>query len=380
MLGGTMKKNFVLFITIIITGLLFSLAAQESQENLKAQAQKLAQDSGKKFSLRHKFGIDFAYYPGTHGGLGAGGFAPVNYNRITYKDLQSRYPAVQKGRNDLGSQSAIELKAYYTFQIHIPAMQKNNMLMRDNHVNINVVANMSPVTAETGIYFELTPLAFLVFEFGSKVGTGWDFPLLGINGLAINQPSFAYSEKDKMQKGTAGVISISKAQATLQFDIAAVVPGDWNHFVFAIVQNVEYQYFSAAKNHQFWIWEADKGENQNGFVWYQTFLIGYQMPKVPVLDTIAFTIETEQRVTGKNTSKMKDGGWGSDFLQTRFGPLIKLDFNKHHSLIVLAQFITKPRFTEQSMGHRYFANRQINKNNTSFVQFDRIALAYRMSY
>lgn len=367
-----------------------STAKKKTEERLqqRADSAKRKFDNTKKrvkkefangMTLHHLFGIDLAYYPATHKGLNTKNFGEANYKRVTYKDMQTS-PGITHGRNDLGSPTSIELKAYYTLQMYFPTMRKDNMLMKDNNVKVNVVANLSPVTFETGIYAEWTPLAFLVFDVGTKIGTGWDFPLLGVNGLAINDPNFGYSDSQKMLKGTSGLVSISKMQATLQFDIGAVVPGDWNHVVFAIVQNVEYQHFSAARNNQYWIWEADSGENQNGFVWYQKFLVGYQMPTVKAIDTIGFLIETEQRITGKNKSKMKDGGWGSDFMEVAFGPLINFQLAPNHKLAILAEFINYRRYTDASMKHRYFENRQIDTNNPTYVQFYRIAFSYRMKY
>lgn len=354
-------------------------AKSTATDKFNAAKEKVKKQYANGMELHHLFGVDLAYYPATHKGLNTKNFGEANYKRLTYKDME-KYPGITHGRNDLGNPMSIELKAYYTFQMYFPAMQKDNMLMKDNNVKVNVVANLSPVTFETGLYVEWTPLAFLVFDIGTKVGTGWDFPLLGINGAAINDPNFGYSDDQSMLKGTQGVMSISKMQATLQFDIGAVVPGDWTHVVFAIVENVEYQYFSAASNDQYWVWEADKGENQNGFMWYQKFLIGYQMPTVKAIDTIGFLIETEQRITGKNKSKMKDGGWGSDFMETAFGPLINFQLAPKHQLAILAEFINYRHYTDASMKHRYFENRQVDTSNPTYVQFYRIAFSYNMKY
>lgn len=337
-----------------------------------------AKKSTDKTHFNHIIGFDFAYYPPTNKGLGTTGFAPVTSKATDYKEIESRYPAtVDGGRNDIGSPMGIEAKLYYTFQTYIPAMRKDNMLMNENNIKINVIGNLSPVSFETGVYAEITPLAFLIFELGTKIGTGWNFPALGLNGLAINDPNFKYSETNKIMAATKGVLSVTKLQTTLQFDVGAVVPGDWNHFIMAIVENVEYQYFSGAKNNQFWRWEHDAGENQNGFMWYQTFLIGYMMPKVPYLDLVGFLIETEQRVTSKKASTMASGGWGSDFMSVYFGPLLNFEINDKYSITLLGEFTNARQYTDETMGNRYFEKRKINTSSPSYVQFYRIALSFR---
>lgn len=369
-----MKKILVLSLIFgfFMTSLLFGQPAEETK-------------SKKPYKMNHIFSVAFAYYPGHHKGLGSTGFSPTNYDRLDYKKLAARYPAIDAeadgARNDLGLAMSIELKAYYTFQMEFPAMRANNAMMKGNNIKFKTRANISPVSFEVGPYLELTPIAFLVFEFGSKIGTGWDFSPLNLNGLAINDPTFRFTDNQKAFDATSGVLSTTKMQAKLQFDVGALIPGDWTHFVVVAIQNVEYQYFSGANNNQYWRWEHDAGENQNGFVWYQTYVVGYQMPTAPgYLDMVGMLIETEQKLTGKDDSTMDSGGWGSDFISCAFGPLFNFKFNEHHSLAVIFQFKTARQYTDATMAHRYFEHRSVNTGSPTYVYFDRFALSYTMTY
>jgi hypothetical protein len=311
--------------------------------------------------------------------MGTLGFSPVNYNSLNYSQIEAQYPAIH-GRDDIANAAEFELKAYYTFQIIFPAMRLDNDMMKENNIKLEFKANLTPLTAEGGIYTEITPLAFLFFRLGSKIGTGWDFPELNLNGLAINDPNFYFTPTRQRWDATSGAVSISEFQAVFQFDLAALIPGDWNHIVVVAAEKIEYWYFTGASNSQYWRWEHDEGENQNGFVWWQTFVVGYQMPKLPILEMIGFIVTTEQRITGKDKSPMASGGWGSDFTRVEFGPLINLEFNKHHSLTILAEFRTERQYTEASAGNRYFEYRHVNTDSPSYVQFYRIALSYSMKY
>ncbi len=299
-----MKIRYVLTVLMTLC-IAFPLSAEDRGEKKPGPA--------KSYSINHFFEIDMAYYFAHHWGRNTTRFSSVNYNSVSPRYLERRDARVgadpSGGRDDMGLAFSAQLKAFYTFQMTFPVMKTDNFLMKENNVKFKYQANLSPISFETGPYVEITPIAFLVFEFGSKVGTGWDFAALDVNGLAINEPDFRSHGESTLFKPTPGVVSISKMQATLQFDTGALIEGDWTHVVLAVVENIEYWYFSGARNNQYWRWEHDEGENQNGFRWYQTFVLGYQMPKRPGnLDLVGIIVETDQRITGKYKSTVKSGG------------------------------------------------------------------------
>jgi len=343
-----------------------------------------ATTSFSKIEYKHFLDVNFAYYPGNYKGYGITGFAPVNFNKLDYTDTSNATYAntTNNGRNDMGNVFAVELKAYYTFQIMVPMLRSSNALMKDNNLKIQFKANITPVSIEGGVNFVLTPIAFLKFELGSRIATGWDLSFMNLNGLALNQPNFAYSATQKSWVATPGLVSFTEASATFQFDLAAIMPGDWNHVIVSATEKFEFKYFTGATSSvKYWRWEHDEGENENGFVWHQSFFVGYQMPKVPVLDTVGILVTTEQKLTGMNDSKMSvANSWGSDFMIVKFGPLINLKFNKNHSMFILFEFKTARDYQDNYMGEVYFVNRRIDSSSPTFVYFDRVALGYSCKF
>jgi len=380
-----MKKIILSFFLVFLSVSL--IYAADNKDNpatgdSTTNVDKPKKQKNSKFELKQNFEVDFAYYPGTYKGLGISGFAPVNYGTMTYTDLEAAYPStVAHGRKDLGLKTSVELKAYYTLTLKFPVMRMNNALMEGNNIQIKYKLNLSPITVETGAYVRFTPLALLYFTLGTKVATGWNLSFMNLNGLNINDPNFYYTDTVGCFAATPGVLSISEFSAVFQFDLGAIVKGNWTHVIFFAKERVEYQYFSAAGPTDYWRYEHDNGENVNGFMWYQTFVIGYQMPTLPgCIDTVGFMIETEQHVTQKDVSTMASGGWGSDFLLVKFGPMINFKFNKVHNFTVLVEFKNARHFTDETMGNRYFQERKINTADPEYVQFYRIALLYSMDF
>jgi len=105
------------------------------------------------------------------------------------------------------------------------------------------------------------------------------------------------------------------------------------------------------------------------------------MPKRPGnLDLVGIIVETDQRITGKYKSTVKSGGWGSDFMRTAFGPLFNFVFKDTYTLTFLTEFRTERQYTDDTMGIRYFGHREINKSDSSYVYFYRLALIIQCKF
>jgi hypothetical protein len=150
------------------------------------------------------------------------------------------------------------------------------------------------------------------------------------NGIGINRPE---NENDPLPRkskidGSAfdGLLWAAWGAGTLQFDLAALIPGDWTHVLFQTRQEFRYAAYTRAESGQPWVFESDWGENQNGWNYYARYLLGYQMPQSPVLDMIAVVTELEKSLY--NTP----GGdyWGENLGRWIFTGLIS--FTLHHKL------------------------------------------------
>lgn len=327
-------------------------------------------------------GAEFAYYFDHNEGWGqTGGFVAPDYSPVetpaSFNPALNDYSADEA--RSLGSGwGSVELQLYLKHRIKVPALQGEGSLVSDNNVTFNFDLYAAPVAAYVKASATITPIAFLNFNFGGMIGTGWNAQIFNGVGNNVNGNIDTTS--------FPGAVMELFSSATFQFDLAALVPGEWNHVVVLANGEFTYSHFTAAEAEEPWQWLADGGENLNGFKYDGSYFLGYQMPLV--LDTIGFLVETSQMIgpnsqlstmagLDENISTLADNGWGSDYISVTFGPLANFTFNDHSSLAVLVQFNTGIDYTDETVFNQYYQNRVYED---SYVKFHRIALAYNYKF
>ncbi|MBN1412429.1 MAG: hypothetical protein JW969_16400, partial [Spirochaetales bacterium] len=105
--------------------------------------------------------------------------------------------------------------------------------------------------------------------------------------------------------------------------------------------------------------------------------LGYQMPLL--LNIVGIIVEQEQYIDPAivNMSPMETGGWGSDFVKLSFGPFASFKFSENMSLLALVEMKTGRRYTDATIGARYFKNRSYE---STYVYFDRFAVSYDIKF
>jgi hypothetical protein len=221
------------------------------------------------------FNIEGAYYLDDNKGFGVinGGFAPISYS---HEEPPGPLPPPDEGR-DLGSGwGAAQPQVLLNHRIRVPFMTGNSSLAADNNILYKITGALPPVSARLELDTTFTPIAFFNINAGTMLGTGWDIRIF--NGMGLNADGTGIPESASFQ----GVVITPWVGATLQFDLGALVPGAWTHIVALANQKIMYSWFSGADRGEDWMFEADIGENFNGFKLYGRYFLGYQMP--PVLD------------------------------------------------------------------------------------------------
>ncbi|MBB6481665.1 hypothetical protein [Spirochaeta isovalerica] len=359
---------------LLFAGVLFSLSAEGIEHTTS-------------------IGAEFAYYFDNNQGWGQdGGFLPLSYSPVSapvgFSYAADDYGATltQDEKRTLGSGwGSVELQTYLKHRIKLPFLQGDNALIADNNATVNLDLYVAPVALYGRASVTITPIAFLNFNIGGLIGTGWNAAIF--NGVGDNVNG------QIMTDSFPGAVTELFSSATFQFDLAALVPGEWNHVVTQINGKFKYSWFSSdhaqddgTGNPGPWQWLADDGENLNGWEYEGTYFLGYQMPLV--IDTVGFLVETSQFL-GSNSllspmagpdgdvSTTADNGWGSDFIAVTFGPLMNFSFNDHHSLAVLVQFKTGRDYTDDTIFNEYYQNRAYE---ATYTKFHRIALAYNYKF
>ena len=230
-----------------------------------------------------------------------------------------------------------------------PFMQGTNPLTVDNNVTTVFTAEVTPVSLNGIGEVTLTPVAFFLLSGGGRVGSGWHTPIA--DGIGINTPLGEKTEGNPRKaeiNGDAfdGLLWSAWGAGTLQFDLGAVIPGDWNHVLFQTRQELRYAAYTKAGSGDSWIFENDDGENKNGWIYYSNYVLGYRMPLSPVLDTIA--LMAEMRKSLYNTS----GGdfWGESLGRWIFSGFLNLTITPRLNTALGLQMRTHHNYGTSNFG------------------------------
>ena len=226
----------------------------------------------------------------------------------------------------------------------IPFLQGSGPLTSGNNINTVFSAEFSPVSVNGIAEVNWTPAAFFVLSGGGLAGSGWNMPLgygIGINrgDRGESSPSIYPQPQRSQISGNAfdGLIWKAWGAGTLQFDLGAVVPGDWNHILFQTRHEFRYAAYTGARAGESWVFESDSRENQNGWRYRASYVIGYYMPRSPVLNLVAFMAELDKSLY--NTP----GGdfWGQHLGYWIFSGLLNFSVTPRLNTILAFQMRTR---------------------------------------
>ena len=277
-------------------------------------AQEEAGD-GKK--SRHNFTVftDFAYYPKSAGAASGGErFAP----------LTGPYDGLQAG-----------VTGCYDYTLPIPG---SNALTKDNNIKLGAEFQISPATLKPKIFMSWTPAAFLVFDGGITLGTGWSF--MGAQGMASYNPASGEYDDVTPFKNCFYEFDLG---ATFQFDAAALWPGDWHHIVFMSTYRFRYSGMTNQSDGHPWCWAADY-HKVNGPNYYVNMILGYQMP----LKLSLFGLQAE--FDGYYSDSQFAPQYRSidgDFCRINLTPLVVFSLSKKDTFFVLFYFERRRGFDSE---------------------------------
>lgn len=292
------------------------------------------------------------------GGYSLSGFIPPDYSVTPADDTE---PAQRNLGNGWGN---AEIKASFSAVGEILPAGK---------MKAKATAELSPVSVNGVGQVSFAPLSFAVLEGGAGIGTGWSVGPIGGLGINPEDPSASAVELTPL----AGAVFRAWGGVTLQFDYAAIRPGPWNHIVAKASCKTEYRKNTAASDGEAWMWEADGGENFNGFRLIGAGFLGYQMPRRFNLVGLSFE-STESLGDVREYSPMsKDGGWGSDFRSVRIGLVTGFRFGGKDSLVFLTQLRRNPDYTDGTVRLRDFRRRDYEG---VFWSLNRIVVLYSHTF
>lgn len=244
--------------------------------------------------------------------------------------------------------SVPEVKALISQSLIFPFLQGSNPLIKDNNIATVFTVDLTPISTSGIIEVIWTPAAFFLLSGGGRMGSGW--PLAMGNGIGIKEPEDKNApvpgpddppRKAKISGGAFdGFMWSAWGAGTLQFDLGAVIPGDWTHILFQTRQEFRYSAHNRAGPDDFWLFEDDSGENKNGWKYRAGYVLGYLMPQSPLLNTIAFMAEME-----KNLYNSPGGDfWGEGLGRWIFSNALLFAINPRLSATLVFQLRTLRNF------------------------------------
>lgn len=266
----------------------------------------------------------------------------------------------------------LEARLTVTETIKVPVLNFDNPFMRGNNIAFKLGAAVTPVTLEGKFDIVWTPIAFLEVYGGASIGSGWSIKLLGrnIHGLALNLNNGGETLKKPVNFTKA--FYTANFGTALQFDLGAIIPTDWTHVIFRTDQYFLYRGVTGVGASDSWVIMDDYGENRNGFSYYGTYLIGYQLP-LP-MNMIAFRLETKK--TFFSTSGILDKSvWGEDRFDVVFGPIISFKPIDQLSILLIVQFENIHAYTNGTKDDtKFYQTRIIDKSKGDTIRFKRVGV------
>ena len=263
-----------------------------------------------------------------------------------------------------------EAKLGYNAHFRFPFLQGKSPLTADNNIGLDLGAEVSPVSLNTKAEAVWTPIAFFQLAAGGRMGSGWKITLFGADafGIGINRPD-AEGNAEHSGSGFDGLLWKAYAGGAVQFDMAALYPGDWHHLVARSWHEINYRGYTGARAGESWYYENDDGENVNGFNYYGNLLVGYQMPIF--LNMAALLAEADLYLYDTPDRAR----WGDDKIRWTFSAVFNFVVGRQFNIAVIPQFRTVRNYRESGWEDLYYRSRHIDTSSPLHLEFYRVAAA-----
>ena len=273
---------------------------------------------------RNCLNLDVQGYYGfsNHEDSSGNGFAPIEYGIFQGSSDSER---------DIGTAlGSVGVKAIIDYGLVLPFLWLPGSLAAGDDFRLDLSGELTPVSLNANLEASVTPIAFMSLSAGAGLGTGWG---LGFVGLGLNESSGVRS------KSLDGFVYRAWVKGSLQFDLAAILPGEWRHIVLLASPKLLYQAYSEAREDEAWVWEADDGMDFNGWKLKGSYFLGYRMPLR--LSAVGLLFETEGFFGSLRDRSPMAAGWGSDYTYYSLGLLANFRLNERASLSILPQIKTR---------------------------------------
>ena len=287
---------------------------------------------------------------------------------IAAEQQEEKYGVVISKTLTLQASTLPELKLGFAEHFRFPFLQGKSPLTADNNIDLSMSTEISPVSLNETGEVVWTPIAFFQLAAGGRIGSGWRLDLFGAEsyGIGFNRPD-AGGKAEYDGNAFDGLLWKLQAGAVLQFDLAALNPGDWHHLIARSYHEINYKGYSRADGNESWYYENDDGENCNGFNYYCNLLVGYQMPLF--FNMAALLAEADLYLYDQPDRSR----WGDEKIRWTFSGIFNFALNKRFDLALITQFRTRRNYLESNWEDLYYRNRTLESSKPLRLEFYRVA-------
>jgi hypothetical protein len=364
-----MKKFLIFFILLFCINNLFSDQSNDIDKFRSSQKYFMKFRGSSSFAFFYFLGHRRGYTD--YKNISLVSYKPINYtnlcdpSNIYHNDGYGRQVGSTWGGLRFGFEGSYEFIAPFgTYQ--------KNPLMRSNSISFKTWGRFTPISILNSYSIIISPIVFLDFEMGIRIATGWSFAGL-FNGMGLNNEA---SHQGGLHQSGLGIQVRFWFNSKFKFDVAKTLPKKyqrWTHVLLTIKPEIRYEALTNQNDNVSYQFEQDNGENMNGWYFYCEFVLGY---KIPIIKDYVGADRTfikmrnkrfnilvlskleiyKLRLTNYYTSPMLNG-WGSDFIEVRFGGLVLFQLPHHLFLITGIEFSNDRAYTDQTIGNVFYQDR-----------------------
>lgn len=237
-----------------------------------------------------------------------------------------------------GVYSKANLKATFYGEKKIPYALGENPMLKDSYFNVRGGLELTPLSIKPVVDVSFCPVPFFVAAAGASLGTGWNIhEWIGMAGL--DEESGKYENLRAFSRWYFDFWF----SATLKFDLASIIPGEWNHLQLAATYMIKYQELSGYINGDIFKWQNTSAMASGG-VYDANITIAYQLPFV--VERVGLLTEFNGHFRAKDYGDFADSYKG-DFVTVAFSPFAELTASEKDTIAFSAQISNRRAFTKK---------------------------------
>lgn len=234
-----------------------------------------------------------------------------------------------------GVYSKANLKATFYGEKKFPYALAETPMLKDSYFNVRGGLELTPLSIKPVVDASFCPVPFFVITAGASLGTGWNIhEWKGMAELDVE------SGKYENLRAFSRWYFDFWLSATLKFDLATIMPGEWNHLQFSATYKIMYQELSGYINGDLVKWQ--NAIMASGSVYDAKIIVAYQMPFV--IDRIGVLTEFNGHLREKDYDVFSDS-YKWDFVNVAFSPFAEFVASEKDTLAFSAQISNRRAFT-----------------------------------